>query len=242
MVGLSENGLLPAIKGEPGQNFSVYIFAVQTLRAMKKKAIIFDLDNTIYSVYSIGNTLFAPLFNLIELDGTQVTHMDAIRDEVMRRPFQQIAKDYQFTDELTRKSINLLKQLVYNAPIEPFEDYALVKQLPVDKYLVTTGFRSMQQSKVNRMGLQNDFLEIHIVDPTTSAKTKKDVFTEIVQRHGYAKEDVLIVGDDLHSEIKAAQELGIDAVWYDKYERYEPRPGLTKIAHYQQLLQLLGAL
>lgn len=26
-----------------------------------KKAIIFDLDNTIYSVYSIGETLFAPL-------------------------------------------------------------------------------------------------------------------------------------------------------------------------------------
>jgi putative hydrolase of the HAD superfamily len=112
----------------------------------------------------------------------------------------------------------------------------------MDKYLVTTGFRNMQQSKVDRMGLQHDFLEIHIVDPSTSNKTKKDVFADIVQRHGYAKEDVLIVGDDLHSEIKAAQELGIDAVWYDKYGRYEPTPELTKIAHYQQLLTLLGAM
>jgi putative hydrolase of the HAD superfamily len=100
----------------------------------------------------------------------------------------------------------------------------------------------MQQSKVDGMGLQHDFLEIHIVDPTTSNQTKKEVFLDIVQRHGYAKEEVLIVGDDLHSEIKAAQELGIDAVWYDKYERYEPKPELTKIAHYQQLLELLGRL
>jgi putative hydrolase of the HAD superfamily len=209
---------------------------------MKKKAIIFDLDNTIYSVYSIGHILFAPLFDLIEQEGTQLPHMEKIRDEVMRRPFQQIAKDYRFSEELTHRSIDLLKQLVYEAPIAPFEDYALVKQLPMDKYLVTTGFRNMQQSKVDRMGLQNDFLEIHIVDPSTSNKTKKDVFADIVQRHGYAKEDVLIVGDDLHSEIKAAQELGIDAVWYDKYGRYEPTPELTKIAHYQQLLTLLGAM
>jgi putative hydrolase of the HAD superfamily len=206
---------------------------------MKKKAIIFDLDNTIYSVYSIGETLFAPLFELIEQDGTQTQHMNRIRDEVMRRPFQHIANDYQFSGELTRKSIKLLKQLVYSAPIEPFEDFAVVRQLPVDKYLVTTGFLKMQQSKVDRMGLQKDFREIHIVDPSTSGKTKKEVFAEIILRHQYAEEDVLVIGDDLQSEIKAAQELGIEVVWYDKYERYEPVPGLNKIASYQQLLALL---
>jgi len=206
---------------------------------MKKKALLFDLDNTIFSVYTIGPALFAPLFELLEQDATQLQHMDTIRDEVMRRPFQHIANDYHFSEELTNKSIALLKQLVYNAPIEPFEDYALVQQLPQDKFLVTTGFPNMQQSKVDRMGLQKDFREIHIVDPSTSNKTKKEVFADILLRHQYAKEDVLVIGDDLHSEIKAAQELGIDVIWYDKYERYEPRPGLKKIANYQQLVALL---
>jgi putative hydrolase of the HAD superfamily len=32
---------------------------------MYKKAIIFDLDNTVYPVHSIGEELFAPLFALI---------------------------------------------------------------------------------------------------------------------------------------------------------------------------------
>lgn len=68
-----------------------------------KKAIIFDLDNTIYSVYSIGETLFAPLFELLEQDGTQLQHLSTIRDEVIRRPFQHIANDYQFNEELTKK-------------------------------------------------------------------------------------------------------------------------------------------
>jgi putative hydrolase of the HAD superfamily len=206
---------------------------------MKKKALLFDLDNTIFSVYTIGPTLFAPLFELLEQDGTQLQHMDTIRDEVMRRPFQHIANDYQFSEELTNKSIALLKQLEYNAPIEPFEDYALVQQLPQDKFLVTTGFPNMQQSKVDRMGLQKDFKEIHIVDPSISNKTKKEVFADILLRHQYATDDVLVIGDDLHSEIKAAQELGIDVIWYDKYERYEPRPGLKKIANYQHLVALL---
>jgi len=31
-------------------------------------------------------------FELLEQDGTQLQHMDKIRDEVMRRPFQQIGK------------------------------------------------------------------------------------------------------------------------------------------------------
>jgi putative hydrolase of the HAD superfamily len=206
---------------------------------MKKKALLFDLDNTIFSVYSIGHTLFAPLFELIEQDGTQLQNMDKIRDEVMRRPFQQIANDYQFSEELTKKSIAILKQLVYNAPIEPFEDYALVQQLPHDKFLVTTGFKNMQQSKVDRMGLQKGFKEIHIVDPATSNKTKKEVFADIILRHQYAKEDVLVIGDDLHSEIKAGQDLDIDVIWYDKYERYEPQPGVQKITSYQQLVALL---
>jgi putative hydrolase of the HAD superfamily len=206
---------------------------------MKKKAVIFDLDNTIYSVYSIGESLFAPLFDLIEQDGTQMKNIDKLRDDVMRRPFQHIANDYQFSDALTTRCIALLKQLVYNAPIAPFEDYAIVQQLPVDKFLVTTGFPNMQQSKIDSMGLQKDFLEIHIVDPSTSNKTKKEVFVDILQQHRYAKEEVLVVGDDLNSEIKAAQELGIDAVWYDKYERYEPVPGLNKIANYQELLEWL---
>jgi putative hydrolase of the HAD superfamily len=133
----------------------------------------------------------------------------------------------------------LLQQLVFTAPIQPFDDYALVKELPLDKYLVTTGFPNMQQSKVDRMGLQKDFKEIHIVDPSTSNKTKKDVFADIVQRHGYVNKDVLVIGDDLHSEIKAAQELGIEVVWYDKFERYENTTAIPKIADYQQLVEML---
>lgn len=203
---------------------------------MKKKAIILDLDNTIFPVPSIGEKLFAPLFELIKQDGSQAENLEKIKDEVMRRPFQLVAKDHRFSEELTRKCTEVLKGLAYYDNIEPFEDYAIVKRWPVDKFLVTTGFVKMQQSKVDQLGLAKDFKEIHIVDPATTNKTKKDVFADITQRFGYAKEDVLVVGDDPNSEIKAAQELGIDAVLYDKFQRYRDIE-LHTISSFEQLEQ-----
>ena len=47
----------------------------------KKKAIILDLDNTLYSAHSIGEELFTLLFNLIE-DGNHTQEMDKIKDDI----------------------------------------------------------------------------------------------------------------------------------------------------------------
>lgn len=203
-----------------------------------KKAIIFDLDNTIYPVPQIGSKLFAPVFELIEQDGHH-RDLEKIKDEIMRRPFQKVAKDHHFSEELTRKCIDLLKELAYNGAIEPFADFEVVRHLPVAKFLVTTGFTKMQQSKIDMLELANEFKEIHIIDLTISQKGKKDVFADIIQRYEYDKEEVLVVGDDINAEIKAAQELGVDAVWYDKYNRYEAIEGVKKISDYRKLVERL---
>lgn len=203
------------------------------------KAIIFDLDNTIYPVPQIGTKLFAPVFELIEQEGDHSGDLEKIKDEIMRTPFQKVAKDHHFSEDLTRKCIEILKDLVYTGAIEPFADFEAVRRLPVDKFLVTAGFTKMQQSKVDKLELAKDFKEIHIIDPTISKKVKKDVFADIIQRYEYDKEDVMVVGDDVNSEIKAAHELGVEAVWYDKYNRYEAKEGVKKIADYRKLVERL---
>jgi putative hydrolase of the HAD superfamily len=202
---------------------------------MHKKALILDLDNTIYPVSAIGDKLFAPLFDIILKDEHAAGKIDEIRKEVMRRPFQQVAKDFNFSKELTDKGVSILKDISYNENIEPFADYSVIKALTIDKFLVTTGFRKMQQSKVDTMQLQRQFKEIHIIDPTATNKVKKDIFIEIVERHGYHKAEVIIVGDDLRSEIKAAQELGIDAVLYDKLNLYKEEKSVIRITDFTEL-------
>jgi len=205
---------------------------------MHKKALIFDLDNTIYSVGSIGDELFAPLFKLIKEDGNHEKDLENIKDETMRRPFQWVARKYNFSDELLQRGVDLLRNTNYVGKIKPFSDYTVVRDLVYDKYLVTTGFLKLQQSKVSGMKIQNDFLEIHIVDPYSSDKTKKDVFADIMSRHGYPKSEVLVIGDDPESEIKAAQELGLDAILYDKENRHSEL-NVKTIKDFSELKDLL---
>jgi putative hydrolase of the HAD superfamily len=81
--------------------------------------------------------------------------------------------------------------------------------------LVTTGFVKLQMSKVIQLGIEHDFKEIIIVDPDVSSKSKKDVFAEIMQKYDYRASELLIIGDDPDSEIKAALALGIDTFLFD---------------------------
>jgi putative hydrolase of the HAD superfamily len=206
---------------------------------MLKKAVIFDLDNTIYSVHTIADELFAPLFALIGQDPNQASSLEIIKKEIMRRPFQQVAREFNFSEGLTDECVTLLKNIDYKGKIEAHDDYEFTKDLAVDKFLVTTGFLKLQESKIDGMKIRNDFKEIHIIDPSTSVQTKKDVFADIMERYHYEKPEVLVVGDDVHSEIKAAHELGIEAVLYDKLQLHTDITSIKRIGSFEALQNLL---
>ena len=209
------------------------------MHKMKKKAIIIDLDNTVYPVSSIGEELFRPLFQLIEDSGDYTGELDEIKQEIMRKPFQKVAEEYKFSDKLAEQGIALLEELTYDKKMTAFEDYTEVRSVPCQKFLVTTGFTKMQQSKVQQLGIADDFEEVHIVDPQLSDKTKKDIFEEIVDRYGFDPAEVLVVGDDPESEVKAAKELGMDAVLYDKMNFNPHLNDNNRITDFKQLKDFL---
>lgn len=204
-----------------------------------KKAIIYDLDNTIYPVPSIGEKLFGSLFQLIAESGEHAHNMSAVCFDIMRKPFQVVAAYYQFSNELTEKGIDLLKDLTYEGEISPFPDYVEILKLPPERFLVTTGFYKLQFSKIKGMGIEGDFKEIHIVDPLTGTQTKKEVFALLMKTHHYYPNDLLVVGDDPSSELKAAAELGIEAVLYDPYQLHNTVAVNYKITNFKELSELI---
>jgi len=115
---------------------------------MRKKAIIIDLDNTIYPVSSIGNKLFKTLFSIIYKSGEYSGDFNEIKSEIMRRPFQFVADEFLFSDSLKSDGISHLSELTYEDNMRPFEDYIFFRTMPSKKFLVTTGFPKMQQSKI----------------------------------------------------------------------------------------------
>jgi putative hydrolase of the HAD superfamily len=205
---------------------------------MQKKAFIYDLDNTIYGVPSIGEALFASLFALIQENGEYTGPFDKVRDEIMRSPFQVVARKYQFSDNLTQQGTRLLENLTYEGDIHPYPDYPHIRNLPGDRFLVTTGFRKLQESKIRGMGIEPDFREVIVVDPNTSGKTKKDIFGDIMARYGYPAAAVLVIGDDPESEIKAGRDLGLDTVLYDKENRHPHAIATFRISDFGELSAL----
>ncbi len=205
---------------------------------MPIKAIIYDLDNTIYPVSAIGDKLFGPLFDLIIESGQHNDTIDDIKKAIMRTPFRLVAARHNFSDELTSKGIALQEELVYDELIDTFEDYPEMKDIPGERFLVTTGFLKMQTSKIKQMGIEADFKEVHVVDPTKSSK--KEVFADILMRYNYQPEEVLVVGDDPESEIRAAKELGIPTVLYDRQGTGNPNDADHTIAHFKSLKEIAG--
>jgi len=204
-----------------------------------KKAMIYDLDNTLYPVESIGDQLFEPVVNLIENHGGYEGHIDEIKKDLMRIPFQKVAQKYNFSPELEEKCKTMLQDISYEGEIEFFEDYPAILELPGLRFLVTTGFYKMQQSKVTQLGLEKDFKAVHIIDPETTEKTKKDIFLEILNKENLVAKDVMVIGDDPESEITAGKALGIETVLYDKYDRYDSHPADHKIKDFRELVTIL---
>jgi len=206
---------------------------------MQKKAIIFDLDNTIYLVSSIGNRLFSSLFALISESGEYSGDLDKLKAEIMRRPFQYVAEEFGFSDKLKHSCFEHLKNLTYDSDIVPVENYETIRDFSCLKFLVTTGFTTLQNSKIEHLGIKNDFEKIFIIDPSETAKTKRDIFKRILIDYELKLDEVLVVGDDLNSEIKAAKELGIESVLYDFKSVYSNIENQKVIRNFSELNQYI---
>jgi putative hydrolase of the HAD superfamily len=208
------------------------------MEQQNKKALIFDLDNTIYPVSSIGEDLFRELFEMIEEDGRFEGNFEDVKDAIQRKPFQVVAEDFKFHEELTSAGLDALTDLEYRNEMEAFDDFEIVRKIDRMKFLVTTGFTKLQWSKIRLLNLEPDFEACFVVDPAKSSKTKKDIFAEIMSRYGLTAEDLLVIGDDIHSEIQAGKELGIQTVLYDFASKHMEVPEYTDyvITNFNELL------
>jgi len=204
-----------------------------------KKALIFDLDNTVYPVASIGEQLFASVYALLEQKLDSDTYAK-VQEDVTRMPFQKVAKIYAFSEDLKQDSLQLLRELRCDEVIEPYEDYLQTKDLKIDKFLVTIGFTELQWSKVKQLQIENDFKEIYIVDPDKSAITKKDIFQQIKEKYNYTYAEMLVIGDDPESEIAAATVLGIDTYLYDPDYRHSATKAIYHSDSFTGLLDILN--
>lgn len=204
-----------------------------------KKALIFDLDDTIYPTKSIADKMFAALYALIQNHVNQ-DDFEKIKEDLLTSPFQKVADRYQFSKELKEQGMKLSEEMEYNEPIKLFDDYLLVKDLKIDKFLVTAGYTKLQKSKIKQLGIEKDFIEIFISDPAKTGGDKKEVFEQILTKYHYQPSEVLVIGDNPEAEIAAAKELDIKTYLYDAEGKYSPALADYYGNNYNNLKEILG--
>jgi FMN phosphatase YigB (HAD superfamily) len=117
------------------------------------------------------------------------------------------------------------------------EDYA------TQLHLVTVGDTEVQQPKIDALGLDNFFDDIHVCTYTDG---KESVFREILETHGYGPEEFYHIGDSASSDITPAINLGGNAVyisdepdWLSNQEDHNELVEDEHVNHFSSQLQFV---
>lgn len=185
------------------------------------KAIIFDLDDTLYDCS--GTLVRSRRLKAARIIAEAVGCSEKEADELQRNLDEQKTPNGDLYETIGRQyslPVSFLEDIkkafseVSISGIEPFagvtDTLKDLKNRGLALFLVTVGEREEQEKKVRVLGLDGLFDEIIILDPGTfGSEAKKVGFREILDRHGLRPEEVLCAGDRMDHELKVASELGI---------------------------------
>ena len=119
---------------------------------------------------------------------------------------------------MTEAGAQAFRQLAVpkEADYRGYDDLPLVPLLPLSRYLVTSGFRAFQDSKVDTLGIREHFDGIEVDDPEdhlpAAGPGKTPLFEKIRAEHNLQAHEIAVVGDNPSSEIAAGNRLGMTTV------------------------------
>src|SRR5580704_5185916 len=113
------------------------------------KAVIFDLDGCLSPANVVGPEIFESAFEAIRAanDGSvSADELDAAFSDMWRQAFDWIVHRYRFSPSMIDAGLSKLSQVEVTSAIQGYDDLHLLSQVPGQRFLVTTGFRRLQES------------------------------------------------------------------------------------------------
>ncbi len=204
------------------------------------KAILWDIDGTLLNFLKSENAAIKECFRICgigECTDEMVTVYSEINDGYWRmlecgkiekpvlflRRFEDFFKRYGIRCDAAE--FNLLYQKTLGNHIF-FNDnsYELVKSLKgkVRQYAVTNGSFTAQDRKLRKSGLDGLLDGIFISDTVGAEKPSAEYFDRVFSQIPESREEVILVGDSLTSDIRGANNAGIACCWYSPEQRPLP--------------------
>jgi FMN phosphatase YigB (HAD superfamily) len=180
------------------------------------RALIFDLDNCLAPANEVGESLFEPAFRAMRAANRGTVSEEALGEafsECWCHPFDFVATKYGFSNEMISAGWDVFSQVTVQTPMKGYPDLNVLPELSPELYLVTAGFRRLQQSKIQALGFEHLFKAVFIdaVDEP-EREGKEGIFQSILDAEGLRPQEVIVVGDNPDSEIEVGNRLGIRTV------------------------------
>lgn len=222
------------------------------------RGLIFDLDDTLYDCTEhLRQAAYRRAARAMVGAGVPLAEEEAYQLQIKLmdehgprfRTFARIAEMYgrgdDFVDELMR---------AYNedevGEIRPFPDVmptlSELRSRGLKLFLVTSGVYARQEKKVRLLGLRNAFDRVMINDDDRGI-TKEECYLDLLARAGLKAEELLSVGDRIHSEIRICNSLEMTTVQmvHGRFKNLVPSTELErpdfKISAISELLTVLQA-
>lgn len=193
------------------------------MKMKKIKAIIFDLDNTLFNAEPITEMAIKQAINSMIDNGLKCSLGEGIermkkiiKENPFADKFKELAKSFGQDNEYL---INKGKEIYYNkTEFNKLDLYpGSIKTLKELKkryklILVTSGGELQQNRKIDALNIRKYFDYISIDE-----KPDKEIqFLEILKNFRFIPKDFLVVGDRIDNEIKIANKLGMNSVLIKK--------------------------
>ena len=179
------------------------------------RAILFDLDNCLAAADEPGEQLLEPVFAAVRAanDGALTSsQLDAAFRDCWVHAFDFVAATHRFTPRMRAAGWKAFRQIEVQGAMRGYRDLALLPSLGDRRFLVTSGFRRLQESKVRALGIEScfDAVVVDAIDEP-ARKGKERIFRELMSEFELDADDVLVVGDNPESELAAAARLGLQS-------------------------------
>jgi len=198
---------------------------------MTIKAVIFDLDDTLYdgdnlTEFALRQAVQAMIDNGLNCNLEQGIERikEIINEDPIKDKFAELARSFNQEDI---DIINEGKNKYFNSDFDELKIYPDTKEV-LEKLkgnyklvLITQGAVEQQNRKIDVLGIRDYFDFVFISD----IGKKREDFEQVLKILGLNEDEILVVGDRIETEIKIGNELGMSTIRLlkGKYKFLEPK-------------------
>lgn len=223
----------------------------------KIKAIIFDLDDTLYdcsgTLVMRGRRQVAKTIARMACCSEEEAYRLQLEMEekygTQGNIYEKITTLYNlprtYAGELLREFIHVTISNIHLFP-DVVDTLVQLKTWGYTLILVTSGEKNIQRKKIDALGLGDGYFEEILITDRNNGQTKMDCFTGIMERYNLKSGEIVCVGDKIDDELAAGKSLGMITVMlqhgrhfqaYLKDEDKRIKPD-HEVGHIRDLLRL----